>query len=80
MEQQAALLAYVDVFRCTAVLALICACATWLFKKPAEHVTPPPGVHQDSDQSGIVLLRGYLGGRLWTTAGQRKRCLRMIPG
>jgi hypothetical protein len=45
MEQQAAMLAYVDVFRWTAVLALICACATWLFKKPAKHVTPPPGVH-----------------------------------
>jgi len=45
MEQQAALLAYVDVFRWTAVLALICACAAWLFKKPAKHVTPPSGVH-----------------------------------
>ena len=45
MEQQAAMLAYVDVFRWTAVLALICACAAWLFKKPAEHVTPPEGMH-----------------------------------
>ncbi len=45
MEQQAALLAYVDVFRWTAVLALICACAAWLFKKPPKHVTPPPGAH-----------------------------------
>jgi DHA2 family multidrug resistance protein len=45
MEQQAALLAYIDVFRWTAVLALICACATWLFKKPGKHLTPPPGVH-----------------------------------
>jgi len=45
MEQQAALLAYVDVFRWTAVLALICACAAWLFKKPAKHVTPRRGVH-----------------------------------
>ncbi len=45
MEQQAALLAYVDVFRWTAVLALICAVATWLFKKPADHITPPPGMH-----------------------------------
>ncbi len=45
MEQQASLLAYVDVFRWTAVLAVFCACATWLFKKPTKHVTPPPGVH-----------------------------------
>jgi DHA2 family multidrug resistance protein len=45
MEQQAAMLAYVDVFRWTAVLALVCACAAWLFKKPAKHVTPPPGAH-----------------------------------
>ncbi len=45
MEQQAAMLAYIDVFRWTAVLALICACAAWLFKKPAKHVTPPPGAH-----------------------------------
>jgi hypothetical protein len=26
-------------------LALICAGATWMFKKPEKHVTPPPGVH-----------------------------------
>jgi DHA2 family multidrug resistance protein len=45
MEQQAAMLAYVDVFRWTAVLALICACAAWMFKKPAKHVSPPPGAH-----------------------------------
>jgi MFS transporter, DHA2 family, multidrug resistance protein len=45
MEQQAAMLAYVDVFRWTAVLALVCACAAWLFKKPAKHVTPPPVAH-----------------------------------
>ncbi len=45
MEQQAAMLAYVDVFRWTAVLAVICACAAWMFKKPAKHVSPPPGVH-----------------------------------
>ncbi|MGB8845228.1 MAG: MFS transporter, partial [Terracidiphilus sp.] len=45
MEQQAALLAYVDVFRWTAVLAIICACAAWMFKKPARHITPPPGAH-----------------------------------
>jgi DHA2 family multidrug resistance protein len=45
MQQQAAQLAYVDVFRWTAVLALICAACAWLFKKPAGHTTPPPGVH-----------------------------------
>jgi DHA2 family multidrug resistance protein len=45
MQQQAAQLAYVDVFRWTAVLALICAACTWLFKKPAGHTAPPPGVH-----------------------------------
>ena len=45
MQQQAALLAYVDVFRWTAVLALICAACAWLFKKPSKHAAPPPGVH-----------------------------------
>jgi DHA2 family multidrug resistance protein len=45
MQQQAALLAYVDVFRWTAVLALVCAACTWMFKKPAPHSTPPPGAH-----------------------------------
>jgi len=45
MKQQAAMLAYIDVFRWTAVLAVICACAAWLFKKPAKHVTPPEGMH-----------------------------------
>ena len=45
MEQQAALLAYVDVFRWTALLAFFCAAAVWMFKKPAKHVAPPPGVH-----------------------------------
>jgi DHA2 family multidrug resistance protein len=45
MEQQAAMLAYVDVFRWTAVLAVICACAAWLFKKPAKHAKPPEGMH-----------------------------------
>jgi DHA2 family multidrug resistance protein len=45
MQQQAALLAYVDVFRWTAVLALICAACAWLFKKPARHAALPPGVH-----------------------------------
>ena len=45
MQQQSALLAYIDVFRWTAVLALICAAATWLFKKPPSHAAPPPGAH-----------------------------------
>ena len=45
MQQQSALLAYVDVFRWTAVLAIICAAATWLFKKPTKHLSPPPDMH-----------------------------------
>ena len=45
MEQQAAMLAYIDVFRWTAVLAVICACAAWLFKKPKKNVKPPEGMH-----------------------------------
>jgi DHA2 family multidrug resistance protein len=45
MQQQSALLAYVDVFRWTAILALICAAATWMFKKPIKHVSPPPDLH-----------------------------------
>jgi DHA2 family multidrug resistance protein len=45
MQQQAALLSYVDVFRWTAVLALFCAGATWLFKKPPKNAAPPPGAH-----------------------------------
>jgi DHA2 family multidrug resistance protein len=45
MQQQAAMLAYVDVFRWTAVLALICACAAWLFKKPKKLAALPPGLH-----------------------------------
>jgi DHA2 family multidrug resistance protein len=45
MEQQSALMAYVDVFRWTALLAFFCAAAAWLFKKPAKHGAPPPGVH-----------------------------------
>jgi len=45
MEQQSALMAYVDVFRWTAVLALFCAAAAWLFKKPAKPAALPPGVH-----------------------------------
>jgi DHA2 family multidrug resistance protein len=45
MQQQSALMAYIDVFRWTAVLAFICAAAVWLFQKPAKHVAPPVGVH-----------------------------------
>jgi DHA2 family multidrug resistance protein len=45
MMQQSALMSYVDVFRWTALLAFFCAGAAWLFKKPAKHAAPPPGVH-----------------------------------
>jgi MFS transporter, DHA2 family, multidrug resistance protein len=45
VEQQASLLAYVDIFRWTAVLAFFCAIATWLFKKQPRHAAPPPGAH-----------------------------------
>ena len=45
MQQQSALLAYIDVFRWTAVLAFFCAAAVWLFKKPPKNAAPPPGVH-----------------------------------
>jgi len=45
MMQQSALLAYVDVFRWTAILAFFCAAATWLFKKPVSHNASPPPAH-----------------------------------
>ena len=45
MQQQSALLAYVDVFRWTALLAFFCAGAVWLFRKPPRHAEPPPGAH-----------------------------------
>jgi DHA2 family multidrug resistance protein len=45
MQQQSALLSYVDVFRWTAVLAFFCAGAVWLFKKPEKHAAPPAGIH-----------------------------------
>jgi DHA2 family multidrug resistance protein len=45
MQQQSALMAYVDVFRWTALLAFFCAGAAWLFKKPAKPTAPPPGMH-----------------------------------
>ena len=43
--QQSALMAYVDVFRWTAVLAFFCAGAVWLFKKPPKGAVAPPGAH-----------------------------------
>jgi len=45
MEQQSALMAYVDVFRWTALLAFFCAIAVWLFRKPPRHAKAPEGVH-----------------------------------
>jgi DHA2 family multidrug resistance protein len=45
MEQQSAQLAYIDVFRATALLAFFCAAAAWLFKKPIKPAAPPPGLH-----------------------------------
>jgi len=45
MQQQSALMAYVDVFRWTALLAFFCAGAAWMFKKPAKNAAPPPGAH-----------------------------------
>jgi DHA2 family multidrug resistance protein len=45
MGQQSALMAYVDVFRWTALLAFFCAAASWLFKKPVKGAKPPAGVH-----------------------------------
>jgi DHA2 family multidrug resistance protein len=45
LQQQSALMAYVDVFRWTALLAFFCAIAVWLFRKPQRHVAPPPGAH-----------------------------------
>lgn len=45
LQRQAALRAYVDVFRWTALLAFFCAIAVWLFRKPPKHAAPPPGAH-----------------------------------
>ena len=45
LQQQSALMAYVDVFRWTALLAFFCAGAVWLFRKPAKHTTTPEGLH-----------------------------------
>jgi DHA2 family multidrug resistance protein len=43
--QQSALIAYMDVFRWTALLAFFCAASVWLFRKPQKHAAPPPGAH-----------------------------------
>jgi len=45
LEKQSALLAYIDIFRWTAVLAFICAASVWMFKKPPRNAAPPPGMH-----------------------------------
>jgi DHA2 family multidrug resistance protein len=43
--RQAALLAYVDVFRWTALLAFVCAAAVWMFGKQPIHGKAPVGMH-----------------------------------
>ena len=45
LQQQSALMAYVDVFRWTALLAFFCAGAVWLFRKPPRHAKMPEGMH-----------------------------------
>jgi MFS transporter, DHA2 family, multidrug resistance protein len=45
LQRQSVLLAYVDVFRWTAVLAFFCAGAAWFFKKPVKPGSASPGVH-----------------------------------
>jgi DHA2 family multidrug resistance protein len=45
MVQQSALLAYVDVFRWTALLAFFCAGCSWFFKKPPKNAKMPEGMH-----------------------------------
>jgi DHA2 family multidrug resistance protein len=45
MQQQAALKAYVDVFRWTALLAFFCAGLAWLFRKPVKPGGLPPKMH-----------------------------------
>jgi DHA2 family multidrug resistance protein len=45
MMQQSALMAYVDVFRWTALLAFFCAGAAWMFKRPPRNAALPPGMH-----------------------------------
>lgn len=43
--RQAALLAYVDIFRWTALLAFICAAAVWMFGKQPIYGKAPAGMH-----------------------------------
>ncbi len=45
MEKQSVLLAYVDIFRWTALLAFFCAGAVWLFDKPPKNLKMPEGMH-----------------------------------
>jgi DHA2 family multidrug resistance protein len=45
MQQQSALMAYVDVFRWTALLAFLCAGIAWFFEKPVKHTEPTQGTH-----------------------------------
>jgi MFS transporter, DHA2 family, multidrug resistance protein len=45
LEQQAVLLAYIDIFRWTALLSFFCAGAVWLFDKPPKHAEMPEGMH-----------------------------------
>jgi len=45
MVQQSALLAYVDVFRWTALLSFLCAGLAWMFKKPVKGAKMPEGLH-----------------------------------
>lgn len=45
MVQQSAMLAYVDVFRWTALLSFFCAGCSWFFKKPDKNAKMPAGVH-----------------------------------
>ena len=45
MGQQSALLAYIDIFRWTALLSFLCAGIVWLFKKPPRHAAMPEGIH-----------------------------------
>ena len=45
LMQQSALIAYMDVFRWTALLSFFCAASVWLFKKPVRHHAPTLGAH-----------------------------------
>jgi DHA2 family multidrug resistance protein len=45
MQQQSSLMAYVDVFRWTALLAFLCAGISWFFETPVKHTEPTQGTH-----------------------------------